>query len=109
MTQNTLQNTLSEEQTILQNIEVQAKKLGILLHDSTIPQEIKQAWLSLLPSMSINQIDKFLNILEAKYLDEQTKGIDKKFKSELAAIVKKFQKQENKSKQELLKKTKAIK
>ena len=109
MAQTTLQNLLSQEQEILQNIELQTKKLGLLLHNSTMPQEIKMSWLSLLPQMSLKQIDRFLNILEAKYLDEQTKSIDKKLKKELGTMIAKFQKQEVKSGKDLIKKIKKLK
>ncbi len=95
---------ISEEQEILQNLEIQAKKLALLLYYSTMSQKIKESWIALLPKMSLKQIDRLSSILEAKYLDEQTKNIDKKIKKKLETAGKGFQKQAAKRESEILKK-----
>lgn len=94
---------------ILENIDIQAKKLALLLHYSTMPPAIKEAWVELLPKMSLKQIDRLLNILEAKYLDHQTKKIDQEYKKELKKAVVAFEKQKQKTAKDFLKRIAALK
>lgn len=82
------------QKNIDENLSIPAKKLAVLLYNSNMPDDIKTSWISLLPSMSLEQIDNFLNILEAKYLDEQTRDIDKKLKKQLEDLVKKYKKED---------------
>ena len=87
---------------LLQNIELQTKKLAILLYQSTMPDEVKEAWVELLPQMSLEQIERLLNIVEAKYIDEQSRDIDKEYREKLEAVVMSFDKKRLQDKQELL-------
>jgi len=100
---------ISEEQKILQNLEIQAKKLAMLLFYSTMPQQVKGSWIAILPKMSLKQIDRLSSILEAKYLDEQTEDIDKKFKKKLETTIKGFKKQNAKTENEILQKINKLK
>jgi len=91
------QNNQNHNNIILDNLEAQAKKLGVLLVESDIPHEIKEAWLNLLPDMSLEQIDKLLHVLETKFLNDNTGEIDKEFYEKLKVII-----SEHKEKQDLL-------
>lgn len=97
-----------EEKEIVENLELSAKKLALLLHHSNMPDEIKESWISLLPSMSLSQIDRFLNILEAKYLDEQTGNIDEKYKKKIEDLISDYLNENLKDKSELLDKISKI-
>ena len=81
------------EQELTQEIQFYTKKLAVLLHHLKAPEKVKQAWAALLPKMSLKQISELLDILEARYLDEQTRHLDKALKQEVAQVVKKFEKQ----------------
>ncbi len=69
----------------------QGKKLGYLIYNSTLTDEIKQELLALLSEMSIEQIDKLINIFDAKLLDEDTGKIDKDFEKEIKEIRESFE------------------
>lgn len=86
---------LSQEQIITLSLVAQGRKLGALLASSKMPQDIKDAWVAILPEMTLPQIEIFSNILEAGYIDSQTKDIDKKFKSKIEKQLNEFQKKEN--------------
>jgi ABC-type phosphate/phosphonate transport system substrate-binding protein len=69
-------------------------KLGALIADSTMPDDVKEALVALLPEMSLEEIERLENILEAKYLDEQTRSIDAEYKEKIASLVEAFKKEE---------------
>ncbi len=98
----------SEAQTIINNLKLQAQKLAFLLGSSTISEDIKASWMALLPYMSLRQIEKFLNILEAKYLDEQTSDIDAAYKEKMKNIVSDFEKDFSENKEILIKELKQL-
>lgn len=79
------------DQDIIDSIRLNARKLAALLENSTLPEEIKEAWVTLLPMLSARQIDMFLRTLEARYLDEQTREIDTRYREKLQALVKTFE------------------
>ncbi len=64
------------DQDISQIMDLRAKKLGVLLATSTMPDEVKEAWVALLPELSLSQLDRLTNILEAEYLNNGTAPID---------------------------------
>lgn len=68
-------------------VEALGKKLGLLISASTMTDEMKQALLDILPAMTPEQIDNLINILEAKYLDEQTGGLNDKLAKDLDKIM----------------------
>jgi hypothetical protein len=51
------------------------KRLAYLLAAADIPQEVKEAWVTLIPEMTLEQIDKLMVILE-RYV---TSGMAKEF------------------------------
>ena len=85
------------------DIELQANKLLLLLHNSTMPEDVKESFVELLPAFSLQQLQDFIDILEAKYLDEKTKDIDEKLKKDLAKVVEEFEAQDEKDQEQLLK------
>lgn len=93
---------MDDKQQILQNLELPIKKLAALLYDSNMSEDVKEAWLALLPKMTLEQIDRLLAILEAKYLDEKTRHIDAEFKEKIKAIAEKLKEQDAKNEKVLL-------
>jgi transcriptional regulator of heat shock response len=92
-------NTAKTEKEILANLEIQAQKLVFLLVNSKLPKEVKEAWVTLLPAMSLKQMDRLRNILEARFLNIQTSNIDEEYNQKLEKLKRKFhQKQEENNK-----------
>jgi|SRR3989344_2534505 len=75
------------DKDLVAKLEFNAKKLAAFIYHSTMPDDIKDAWISVLPEMSFDQIDKLLSVLEAKYLDEKTKHIDAEYKEKIEKLV----------------------
>ena len=98
-----------EAAAVLDSIELTARKLGALLADSTMPDEVKEAWVALLPHMTLEQIDVLAGILEAKYLDEVTRPIDEEYKAKLERAVAEFTVQKAKEDEETLALLKRVK
>lgn len=67
-------------------VRAKGQKLGIILSELKIDDETRQAFLDILPSLTLEQIDELLNTLEIKYLDAATRSEDKKFEEELSKI-----------------------
>lgn len=93
---------MNNKQQILQDLELPIKKLAALIYDSKMPEDIKEALIGVLPKMSLEQMDRLLAILEAKYLDEKTRHIDAEFKEKIKAIAEKFKEQDAKNEKVLL-------
>jgi len=64
----------------------QGQKLGFLIAALNVSDEVKEAFFDLLPHLSLEQLERLTNILESKYLSQQTSGPDEKLKAELEAI-----------------------
>lgn len=88
----------------MQTLDLQTKKLAVLLYASNMPDEVKQSWLCLLPKMTLEQIDRLINTLEAKFLDEMTKEMDEKHKTKLKKVFQKYDKLQEKNDQATIKK-----
>ncbi|MEK7097351.1 MAG: hypothetical protein AAB906_00715 [Patescibacteria group bacterium] len=84
--------TQKTEEILAENIRLQVAKLAALLRDSNMPEDVKNAWVAILPKMTPAQIDRFVNILEAKYLDEQTRAVDDEFGKEIKSLIDGFEK-----------------
>lgn len=65
-------------------------KLAFLLYASRLSQQKKQAWMALLPKMSLEQIESLTDVLEQQYAEQETRDIDKKFKKDLEDIKKEY-------------------
>lgn len=98
-----------EAKEILETLRANARKLVVLIEHSTMPDDVKDAWIALLPEMSVKQLDRFLSVLETKYLDEQTKGIDAEYKEKISALVDRFEKDKVKEDEETVKTLESVK
>ncbi len=98
----------TEEEMAVANLEFYARKLAFLLSASTMPDEVKQGWLDLLPEMTPEQIENFIDILEAKFLNESTNFVDKKYEKRLKQIFSRYAKEDAKREKTLLKKINAL-
>ncbi|MDD5750834.1 MAG: hypothetical protein PHU56_04325 [Candidatus Pacebacteria bacterium] len=78
-------------------LEFYARKMAVLLHHLNAPEEIKEAWANILPAMSLKQMSELLDILEARYLDEQTSHIDEELKEELKTLAEEIKKRKSKN------------
>jgi hypothetical protein len=76
----------NEAQEVLLNIELQAKKLAVLIYDSNMPQDVKEAWAAFIPEMDEELIGELSEMLEAKFVGEETQAIDDELKARLESI-----------------------
>lgn len=97
------------QQELSQEIEFYGRKLAALLRHLKSPEKIKQAWAALLPKMTIKQISQLLDVLEARYLDEQTRRLDKALQKEVGQVVERFAKQRKINNQKFISAIKQIK
>ncbi len=67
------------------------QKLGVLISSLDISDEEREAWLSVIEKMSLEQIDRLVDILESKYVHQKTSNLDKKFKEEMEKIQKEYE------------------
>lgn len=89
------QNQQNLDQKELEELaKEKGQRLAFLLSNTNIDAEQKEAWLALLPEMSLAQLERLVDILEAKYIDQQTKNIDEDFKKDLTAIKDEYDKKE---------------
>jgi hypothetical protein len=102
-TQNSDLSQKDEQIKLPQELQVELQslgnKLGFLISSSTIPEDAKLELIALLPKMSLEQLDRLLNIFEAKFLNDQTQEIDKVFQEKIKKISQEHKDQEEKLKQ----------
>ena len=81
---------------MLDSMEDELKALGerlaLLLAAAPFPEDVKEAWATLIPEMSLQQIDRLVNIIEREVAGElaeelsgiraQIQGISEKYESE---------------------------
>lgn len=68
------------------NAEAVGKKLAYLIAALDIPDGSKELIVSSLPAMSLEQIDRLVIVLEAKFSDATTSLIDELHKQKLSAL-----------------------
>ncbi len=95
-------NKKEELKEALGEIEFYTKKLAVLLHHLKAPEKVKQAWAAVLPKMPPKQISELIDVLEARYLNEQTAHIDKKLEQDVSKVVKDFEKKKSLKARELM-------
>lgn len=88
--------------------EAKGIKLGFLISELKIDEETRQAFLDILPTLSLEQIDKLIDVLENKYLDLATKSEDNKFIEKLKQIQDEFTQNIEKNDLETLNKLKEL-
>lgn len=79
------QNTLTPEQVKAQ-AEAQGRKLGFLLASLKISKDTLEAILSILPALSLEQLERFSAVLKKNYLNVLTGDIDARIKRDLENI-----------------------
>lgn len=88
----------------LQALAIQkGKKLGLLISELKIDDETRQAFLDLLPSLTLEQIEELTDALELKYLDAATRSEDKKFEEQLIQIKEEYTKKQEEIDKETIK------
>lgn len=98
---------LTNEQ-VAKVITFKAKKLAVLLMTSSLPDELKIAWINLLDDMTAAQMDKLLQILEDEYLQNATETIDDHFEHEWQKRIAEYEDKEERDIDELQKNVEAI-
>lgn len=81
-----------QKNKIIESLKMQAQKLAVLLYNSSIPDDVKEAWIVMLPHMSLQQIARLLDILESKFINQETRDIDEKYRDKLQLLVDDFKK-----------------
>lgn len=61
-------------------------RLGFLLAAAPLPDEEKQAWLGILPDMTVEQLLRFSDLLETRFLDAATADVDAVWEQTLTAF-----------------------
>ncbi len=107
MIKKTKQLNLNDKE-LLNYLKDQGRKLGFLIGYSTLPEKVKAELVSLIPKMKLEQIDRLMNIFEAKYVDEQTRDMDKEYKKKLSKIIEDYKRKQEKNDNEFLKQIKEI-
>jgi|AntRauTorckE6833_2_1112554.scaffolds.fasta_scaffold03068_2 hypothetical protein len=64
---------------IATSLKNEGRKLGYLLKESNFSDKLKLEIVNLVEDMSSKQIKRLIDILEAQYMDVNTKNIDEKF------------------------------
>lgn len=78
------------DEQIREIIHLKGQKLGTLLNKLKWPQELKQAWVDLLPTLTAEQIDELIMLTEENYLQQETTQIDKNFQAKAQALYSKY-------------------
>ncbi|NQU77342.1 hypothetical protein HQ544_01450 [Candidatus Falkowbacteria bacterium] len=84
------------------------RKLGFLIAASNLSSDIKNAWFTILPELSLEQLARFIDILESKYLDEETQDINQELEQDLKEIQEKHEKQRQELNADVLEKIKKL-
>lgn len=84
-----MKNMLSSDSpTELQDQAVAlGRKLGFFVASLNTSDEVKQAWLTLFEHLSLQQLIELTDLLEARFLHEQTGAIDQDLHDQLAKIL----------------------
>lgn len=70
-----------------ESIRASGKKLALLLGSSDLPGDIQHSIISLLPQMSLDQIDRLTQVLEIKLADAATQHLDKRLEEDLRSLI----------------------
>jgi len=66
--------------------QAKGKKLGFLISQLAMSNETKQALLTIIKEMNLEQLNRLSDILENKYLAEKTKDVDAELMHDLGEI-----------------------
>lgn len=62
------------------------RKLGFYIMSAPWTDEVKQAWTTLIPEMTIEELDELLNTLEVLFANAATQDIDRDFEKQTAQL-----------------------
>ena len=96
-------NQQQSETQLKELAAAQGRKLGLFLSSLNVSKEILEAFLDILPEMSLEQLEELTNILEARYLADKTAALDEKLKEELLKIKQKSDKAKSDNEEQTLK------
>lgn len=88
---------------IKEEAQKKGEKLGFLIASLNLPNEARESLLTVLPEMSVEQIDRLVSILEAAYLNQKTGNLDQDLSAKLAAAQTGFDKDMQKADKDALK------
>lgn len=77
---------LSPEEEVKQAAQAQAQRITTLLEKLHLTEEERQAFVSVIPTLTIEQIDELAAMLEHKYLDQETQHVDDEMRQDLQQI-----------------------
>lgn len=77
------------EEDIKNLLRAKGQKLGLLLAGSNLPDDVKEAIVTIVPELSLQQIDDLLNALEGQYLLQKSGGAtaQEEFQKKLAVLL----------------------
>lgn len=104
----TKNNTQLSSKELEEQLKFQGRKLGALIKNSTLPQDVARELVELVPYMNLEQIERLINILEAKYLDEQTRDVDQQYKQRIKEVAEEYKKKHQEAENNLLKQLQKI-
>lgn len=73
----------------------QGRKIGFLFSKVNWPKEVKQAWLTLIPSMGPQELDELLLLLEEAYIKQETSAIDLQFMENVKSTISKYKEKQD--------------
>ena len=94
-------NLSSEEQTKAVNL---GRKLAIFVAALPATDQEKQDLVLFIQALSLDQMEKMSELVDKIYVESKTAKIDEKFKAALLAIKKEYEKKDEKTEQNFLKK-----
>jgi len=82
----------------VEKIKDKGRRIGFFLAKLGLDPEVKQELASLISQMSLEQIGRLEEILEAKYVFQSTFEVEKKYKKEIENLVKELKEEREKLK-----------
>lgn len=67
------------------------KKLALLLGAARLPDELKQAIAEIVPTLTVDQLDALINVLESDYLEQKAgvAALEEKLEKDIVAVLEK--------------------
>jgi len=76
------------------SLAFQGRKLGVFIVALDASDEVKDAWLALLPHMALDDLERILDIFETHYAHQKTAYIDEAFKESIEEIKQEYDEKE---------------
>ncbi len=102
-------NNNQDFEDVKRDLQLQGRKIALLLYESPMPAEIKEAWITLMPTMTLDQIDRFGTILENYFVMQQTAEIDAAYRALAEEIAAAAQNLELENEEKLLEQIEIVK